>query len=539
MAIFYVDLKVFSRSQGHTATAAAAYRAGARIKDERTGLVHDYRKRTGVVSVSMRAPAGAPEWACDPSKVWSAAETAESRANARVARELLVALPAELDASQRSDLAETIAQSLVDRYGVAVMIAIHGPGKGGDDRNHHAHLLMTTRMLRAEGFGPKVRQLDDQRSGPEEVRALRQLVATLTNHHLQRAGQDARVDFRSLDVQAKEAAERGDVEAVARLARLPQRHEGKAATAALRRGERSSAREANQQVSADNRALSEFAQQRAAELCREREPQRRAREPVVDRRPRARATTFQAPAPRPRRLAQESRDPYLAGLAETVAFVRRLSDETVQNDRRRARLAAQDLRRATRTRAGARLSIGDDCGAAIGADFAVPPVHPLPTDSARARTVLTLAAEYGSAASDGSKPVGEHAPRPGDPRATVSTLTPASEVVTAVAGASATTNNTDPCEAHPVSAVIAEPRSYAPARRPQNRRAWAELRRQQRAAAASHVSPSAAENPTAAALSPASPSAVVLVAPSTITPSFNGGPAPAPERSLSSRRPRP
>ncbi|WP_166653936.1 MobQ family relaxase [Tahibacter aquaticus] len=539
MAIFYVDLKVFSRSQGHTATAAAAYRAGVRIKDERTGLVHDYRKRTGVVSVAMRAPADAPEWACDPFKVWSAAEMAELRANARVARELLVALPAELDASQRSDLAEAIAQSLVDRYGVAVMIAIHGPGKGGDDRNHHAHLLMTTRTLRAEGFGPKVRQLDDQRSGPEEVRALRQLVAALTNHHLQRAVLDARVDFRSLDMQAKEAAERGDVEAVARLARLPQRHEGKAATAALRRGEHSGAREANQQVSTDNRALSEFAQQRAAELRREREPQRRARKPVAGQRSRARPTTFQAPAPRPRRLAQESRDPYLAGLAETVAFVRRLSDETVQNDRRRARQAAQDLRRATRTRAGARLSISDDCGAAIGAALALIPEHSSPPGSSNGRTVLPPIAEDGSAASNSVTPEGECATRPIDPRATASTLTPASEGVTAVAGASATANNTGPREARPVSAAIAEPRSYAPARGPQNRREWAQLRRQQRAAAASHVSPSAAENPTAAALSPASPSAVVLVAPSTITPSGNGGPAPAPERPLSSRRPRP
>lgn len=266
MAIFYVDLKVFSRAKGQSATAAAAYRAGLRIADERTGIVHDYSRRSGVDSVFTHAPPDAPLWASDPLNLWSKAEMAETRMNSRVARELVVALPAELDGSQRKELSVAVSQLLVDRYSVAVMAALHAPGKGGDDRNHHCHFLMTTRAVGPEGFGAKVRLLDDQATGPAEVKALRESIALLINQHLASAGKSARVDARSLVAQAHDAAQRGDMEAVARLVRAPQRHEGKAATAARRRGERTGAREANSSIRTDNRALAYFARQRMTEL---------------------------------------------------------------------------------------------------------------------------------------------------------------------------------------------------------------------------------------------------------------------------------
>src|SRR3546814_10595388 len=41
-------VKAIGRSAGRSATAAAAYRAGVEITDERTGLVHDYTRKQGV-----------------------------------------------------------------------------------------------------------------------------------------------------------------------------------------------------------------------------------------------------------------------------------------------------------------------------------------------------------------------------------------------------------------------------------------------------------------------------------------------------------
>jgi len=251
MAIFRSSLQVFSRSKGHTATAAAAYRSATLIRDERTGVVHDYRRRRGVEAVEMFAPNDAPDWVRDPSALWNAAEKKE-RVNGRTAREWLVALPHELCGDQQQELVRDIARDLVGRYSVAVMAATHSPSKEGDHRNHHVHLLFTTRRVGADGLGAKVRVLDDRITGPQEVEHLRRRVAELTNAHLAAAGHAARVDHRLLSVQAKEAEESGDFARAFALTRAVQRTEGKAATAARRRGEQTTAGEWNDSVKKDN-----------------------------------------------------------------------------------------------------------------------------------------------------------------------------------------------------------------------------------------------------------------------------------------------
>ncbi|MHA4875466.1 MobA/MobL family protein, partial [Enterococcus faecium] len=78
-------------------------------------------------------------------ELWNQAEAAENRKNSQVARELLVALPHELTDAQRRELVDGIAGALVERYGVAAEAAIHRPGREGDERNHHAHIMFTTR----------------------------------------------------------------------------------------------------------------------------------------------------------------------------------------------------------------------------------------------------------------------------------------------------------------------------------------------------------------------------------------------------------
>ena len=165
MATYHLSAKTISRSHGRSATAAAAYRSGARIIDERTGLIHDYQRRRGVEASLLILPDGAPDWASDRARLWNAAEWAETRKNSTVAREFEIALPAELDAEQRQRLAADFARELVLRHGCAVDVAIHRPGRAGDSRNHHAHILLTTRRLTAAGFGAKTRELDDLKSG--------------------------------------------------------------------------------------------------------------------------------------------------------------------------------------------------------------------------------------------------------------------------------------------------------------------------------------------------------------------------------------
>jgi len=255
MATYHLSVKTISRSQGRSATAAAAYRTGARIADERTGVLHDYQRRTGVEVAVLVLPDTAPDWASDRAHLWNAAERAETRKNSTVAREFEIALPAELDAEERQRLAVDFARELVLRHGCAADVAIHRPGRAGDSRNHHAHILLTTRRLTAAGFGAKTRELDDLKSG--EIGRWRERFAEVQNARLREAGVEARVDHRSLEAQGN------DREATIHL--------GPTATALERRGVPTRRGESNRAVQASH-----------AQRQRETEPTRPAEPPAAE-----------------------------------------------------------------------------------------------------------------------------------------------------------------------------------------------------------------------------------------------------------------
>ena len=213
MAIFHCQSKPISRSEGRSATAAAAYRAADRIIDERTGEIHDYTKKTGVEHREIITPGGVPEWVTDREKLWNAAEAAERRKDSRVAREWEIALPDELTPDQRRALTLKFARELSNAYLVAVDVTIHAPGKEGDSRNHHAHLLTTTRIIERNGFGGKAdlerSDKDLRKEGKHTTREfvgfIRKRWADLVNETLERYGHEARVDHRSLEAQGIEA----------------------------------------------------------------------------------------------------------------------------------------------------------------------------------------------------------------------------------------------------------------------------------------------------------------------------------------------
>lgn len=220
MAIFHCQAKAISRAAGRSSTAASAYRAGVCLKDEITGEVHDYTRKQGVEHSEIVFPSGVN---MSREELWNAAEKAEKRKDAKVAREWEIALPDELTPCQRRELAQEFSRHLAERYGVAVDMSIHEPGREGDKRNHHAHLLSTTRQIGPEGLREKTRILDSPRTSGAEVEAMRQAWADLANRALARAGHEARIDPRSLKAQG--------------ISREPTHHLGPTATAMERRGE--------------------------------------------------------------------------------------------------------------------------------------------------------------------------------------------------------------------------------------------------------------------------------------------------------------
>ena len=256
MAVYHFSAKTVSRSAGRSSTAAAAYRAAERIVDERTGEIHDYTRKGGVVASEVILPGGGTMARAD---LWNSVETHHKRGDATVAREFVVALPAELDADQRQDLARRYARELAERYRVAVDVNVHAPGKDGDQRNHHAHILLSACYANTWGkLGKKAVELDPihcQRHGlANVVEVERERWEQLANQALEKAGQEARIDHRSLEAQGV-------------TDRAPGVHLGPTATAIERSGRESDvgrrAREQADQFMADMQA--QVALQRAAE----------------------------------------------------------------------------------------------------------------------------------------------------------------------------------------------------------------------------------------------------------------------------------
>lgn len=202
MSIFHLTVRSVSRASGRSAVAAAAYRAGERLTNDRDGRTHDYTNKP-VVEAFILTPPDAPGWSRDRARLWNAVEAAEKRKDAKVAREYELALPAEVNAAERRRLAETFGRRLVERYGVAVDVAIHPPSEEGDQRNHHAHLLTTTRTIGPAGLGAKTRALDVSSTASVEVEALRESWANLVNQALARTNVHERVDHRSFERQGK------------------------------------------------------------------------------------------------------------------------------------------------------------------------------------------------------------------------------------------------------------------------------------------------------------------------------------------------
>ena len=116
LAIYHLHIKIISRGKGKPAVAAAAYRAGEKIKSEYTGVTHDYTRKGGVVHTEIMLPEHAPPEYADHSVLWNAVEKIEKAKNAQLAREIEIALPKELLAEKNITLVrEYVKDTFVEK----------------------------------------------------------------------------------------------------------------------------------------------------------------------------------------------------------------------------------------------------------------------------------------------------------------------------------------------------------------------------------------------------------------------------------------
>lgn len=230
---FHCQITPFSRKAG-SIIAKVAYRACCNLYDNRIGREWCYSSKGSLLWSAMTTADGTTE-APDRTvrqDLWNAAEAAERRKDARLGRELRLGLPCVLREDGTPDEEHTVAIGkkiglamaawASDRYGVAVDQAMHKPDHRGDKRNYHIHAVWSSRKYINGKFTDKVRILDDKKTGPQEVKLIRETYCNIVNNILKQHKINAYIDNRSLKDQGSQ--------------KLPTIHMGHAATAMERRG---------------------------------------------------------------------------------------------------------------------------------------------------------------------------------------------------------------------------------------------------------------------------------------------------------------
>lgn len=221
MADYHLSVKAHSRSEGKSIVACAAYRSGSVLNDDRYGTIRDYSKKvkTDKIASTILTPPNAPEWTKNREKLWNNVEKAEDKSTrgktANLAKEIELALPIELNIQQQKTLLVNFCKYFAER-GQVVDINIHQK-----EGNPHAHIMLTTRILKDGEFGKKERSWFNSHDG-KDVRIQRERWTTCANEALEKAGFTARIDHRTLK-------ERG-------IDRLPQVHRGVQISAILNKG---------------------------------------------------------------------------------------------------------------------------------------------------------------------------------------------------------------------------------------------------------------------------------------------------------------
>jgi len=180
LAIYYLDVRYFSRRRGQSIVAAAAYRSGQRLYDHYYGESHDFTIKSGIDHSMILLPDNAPAEYSDRATLWNSVEYAEKRRDSRLAREVEAALPKELSLNENIRLVERyVIANFVDK-GMIADVALHDKGDG----NPHFHCLLTTRSVNENGFSNKNREWDKRKC----LEQWRRTWAESQNRELERKG---------------------------------------------------------------------------------------------------------------------------------------------------------------------------------------------------------------------------------------------------------------------------------------------------------------------------------------------------------------
>jgi hypothetical protein len=227
VAIYYYAMSRVGRGGGKGVVASAAYLSRAQYRDEVHDRVYDERARvhderaSAIAEAShyigrkgrhgadrdpplyegLYGPPGAPDWTRGKENIerfWNEAERAEKHPRAQLAESVIIGLPHELSLQQNVWVLQDHIREFT-RQGRVVQLAIHAPDREGDQRNLHAHLLVSTRGVDEHGMKPyKTKEQQERYLGRSDyLDHLRENWGHVANRHLARHGFAAGLDHRS------------------------------------------------------------------------------------------------------------------------------------------------------------------------------------------------------------------------------------------------------------------------------------------------------------------------------------------------------
>lgn len=255
MAIYHCTTKPISRSSGRSATASCAYRSGEKIVDRQTGEIHNYTKKQGVIHTEIIPPKNVKVDEIEREDLWNLAEQAEKRKDARVAREFVIAIPHEISRERQIEVAKEFSKYLSDRYEVVADLAVHEPSKEGNDKNVHAHIMITTRKIAVDKESKAIsltaksalelsnskRKSLGLKTTQDDIKEIREAWAEIANRALKREGVKERIDHRSYEDQGQE--------------QIPTKHEGVVVTEMRRKGHIVGVAQLNEEIKEENRFI--------------------------------------------------------------------------------------------------------------------------------------------------------------------------------------------------------------------------------------------------------------------------------------------
>lgn len=319
MAIYSLNAEIVSRGKGDSSVGAAAYQSRSRMVDMRTGEVHDYSRNVNeLLFEGIYAPKGAPEWARDRESLWNHVEQFERRKDAQLAKRLIIAVPHEFTPEQGRYAIQDFVRENFTRKGFIADVAIHAPGKEGDQRNIHAHVLVVMRKLDGQELAAKKERLNIT-GRKDELEAIRESWTRIGNRHLERHGFEPGLDHRTLEAQGIE--------------RVPSVHLGRQATALERDGISTDRGDLNREIAAENaqrelvaeRVTPEHVHRAAQEAVQQREPpiaaETRAGQQRASEAPEIAPTAAAEPAQEITRGAERSAGRFFGGLARVAESV--------------------------------------------------------------------------------------------------------------------------------------------------------------------------------------------------------------------------